>query len=108
MPSPEGDGLGEQTDGAGRVKVVADLSLPGHPDVFVIGDTALALDEYGKPFPGVAPVAKQQGQYVADLLMARARGNEMPPFRYRDFGAMATIGRKRAVAQIGRLKLSGF
>src|SRR6266536_1998095 len=100
--------LGAQADRAGRVKVVADLSLPGHPDVFVIGDTALALDENGKPFPGVAPVAKQQGQYVADLLMARARGNEMPPFRYRDFGAMATIGRKRAVAQIGRLKLSGF
>jgi len=108
MASPAGDWLGAQADRAGRVKVVADLSLPGHPDVFVIGDTALALDEYGKPFPGVAPVAKQQGQYVADLLMARARGNEMPPFRYRDFGAMATIGRKRAVAQIGRLKLSGF
>src|SRR6266700_1667043 len=108
MASPAGDWLGAQTDRAGRVKVVADLSLPGHPDVFVIGDTALALDEHGKPLPGVASVAKQQGQYVADLLMARARGNEMPPFRYRDFGAMATIGRKRAVAQIGRLKLSGF
>jgi len=108
MASQAGDWLGAQTDRAGRVKVVADLSLPGHPDVFVIGDTALALDENGKPLPGVAPVAKQQGQYVADLLTARARGNEMPPFRYRDFGAMATIGRKRAVAQIGRFKLSGF
>jgi NADH:quinone reductase (non-electrogenic) len=108
MASPAGDWLGAQTDRAGRVKVVADLSLPGHPDVFVIGDTALALDEHGKPLPGVAPVAKQQGKYVADLLMARARGNEMPPFRYRDFGAMATIGRKRAVAQIGRFKISGF
>jgi NADH:quinone reductase (non-electrogenic) len=108
MASPAGDWLGAQTDRAGRVKVVADLSLPGHPDVFVIGDTALALDEHGKPLPGVAPVAKQQGKYVADLLMARARGDEMPPFRYRDFGAMATIGRKRAVAQIGRFKLSGF
>jgi NADH dehydrogenase len=108
MASPAGDWLGAQTDRAGRVKVVADLSLSGHPDVFVIGDTALALDEHGKPLPGVAPVAKQQGQYVADLLMARARGNETPPFRYRDFGAMATIGRKRAVAQIGRFKISGF
>ena len=108
MASPAGDWLGAQTDRAGRVKVVADLSLPGHPDVFVIGDTALALDEHGKPLPGVASVAKQQGQYVADLLMARARGDEMPPFRYRDFGAMATIGRKRAVAQIGGFKLSGL
>src|SRR5712692_9719192 len=108
MASPAGDWLGAQTDRAGRVKVVADLSLPGHPDVFVIGDTALALDEHGKPLPGVASVAKQQGQYVADLLMARARGNDMPAFRYRDFGAMATIGRKCAVAQIGRFKLSGF
>jgi NADH dehydrogenase len=108
MASPAGDWLGAQTDRAGRVKVAADLSLPGHPDVFVVGDTALALGDDGKPLPGVAPVAKQQGKYVADLLMARARGNEMPPFRYRDFGAMATIGRKRAVVQIGRLKISGF
>ena len=90
------------------MKVAADLSLPGHPNVFVIGDTALALGEDGKPLPGVAPVAKQQGQYVADLLVARAQGNAMPPFRYRDFGAMATIGRKRAVAQIGGFKLSGL
>ncbi len=108
MASPAGNWLGAQTDRAGRVKVAADLSLPGHPNVFVIGDTALALDGHGKPLPGVAPVAKQQGKYVADLLMARARGNEMPPFRYRDFGAMATIGRKRAIAQIGRLKTSGL
>jgi NADH:ubiquinone reductase (H+-translocating) len=108
MASPAGNWLGVQTDRAGRVKVAADLSLPGHPDVFVIGDTALALDGHGKPLPGVAPVAKQQGKYVADLLMARARGNERLPFRYRDFGAMATIGRKRAIAQIGRLKTSGL
>jgi NADH:ubiquinone reductase (H+-translocating) len=108
MASPAGDWLGAQTDRAGRVKVAADLSLPGHPNVFVIGDTALALREDGKPLPGVAPVAKQQGQYVADLLVARAQGNAMPPFRYRDFGAMATIGRKRAVAQIGGFKLSGL
>ena len=108
MASPAGNWLGAQTDRAGRVKVAADLSVPGHPDVFVIGDTALALDEHGKPLPGVAPVAKQQGKYVADLLMARARGNEMLPFRYGDFGAMATIGRKRAIAQIGRLKTSGL
>jgi NADH:ubiquinone reductase (H+-translocating) len=108
MASPAGDWLGAQTDCAGRVKVAADLSVPDHPDVFVIGDSALALDEHGKPLPGVAPVAKQQGEYVAKLLIARARGREMSPFRYRDFGAMATIGRKRAVAQIGRFKINGF
>jgi hypothetical protein len=62
----------------------------------------------GKPLPGVAPVAKQQGQYVAALLKARLRGTVLPPFRYRDFGNMATIGRKRAVAQLGRVKLAGF
>jgi NADH dehydrogenase len=108
MASAAGNWLGAQTDRAGRVKVMADLSLPGHPDVFVIGDTALALDQDGKPLPGVAPVAKQQGKYVADLLLARARGRSAPPFRYRDFGAMATIGRKRAIAQIGGFKLHGF
>ena len=62
----------------------------------------------GNPLPGVAPVAKQQGQYVADLLMARAEGKTLPPFRYRDFGSLATIGRKRAVAQLGAFKLSGL
>ena len=108
MASPAGDWLDAQTDRAGRVKVAADLSVPGLPNVFVIGDTALALGEDGKPLPGVAPVAKQQGQHVAELLLARAQGNAMPPFRYRDFGAMATIGRKRAVAQIGRFRLSGL
>ena len=108
MASPAGNWLGAETDRAGRVKVAPDLSLPGQPDVFVIGDTALALDADGIALPGVAPVAKQQGKYVADLLSARARGKSAPPFRYRDFGAMATIGRKRAVAQIGPLKLRGF
>jgi NADH dehydrogenase len=108
MASPAGHWLEAQTDHAGRVKVAADLSVPGQPDIFVIGDTALVLDEKGKPLPGVAPVAKQQGKYVAGVLVARARGNSAPPFRYRDFGEMATIGRKRAIAQIGGLKLSGF
>ena len=108
MASPAGNWLGAETDRAGRVKVAPDLSLPGQPDVFVIGDTALALDAEGRALPGVAPVAKQQGKYVADLLSARARCKSAPPFRYRDFGAMATIGRKRAVAQIGPLKLRGF
>jgi NADH dehydrogenase len=72
-----------------------------------VGDVACALGAAGVPLPGVAPVAKQQGRYVAKLLMARIGGHTLPPFRYRDFGTMATIGRKRAVAQFGRLKLSG-
>jgi NADH dehydrogenase len=108
MASPAGDWLGTDMDRAGRVKVTPDLSVPGHPHIFVIGDTAHACGRDGLPLPGVAPVAKQQGQYVANLLAARAKGRMVPPFRYRDFGAMATIGRKRAVAQLGRLKLSGF
>jgi NADH dehydrogenase len=108
MASPAGDWLGADMDGAGRVKVAPDLSVPGHPHIFVIGDTANARGRDGQPLPGVALVAKQQGQYVAKLLAARASGKTAPAFCYRDFGAMATIGRKRAVAQLGRLKLSGF
>jgi NADH dehydrogenase len=68
----------------------------------------LQLDAGGKPLPGVAPVAKQQGEYMAKQLVARARGAELPPFRYRNFGALATIGRKHAVADFGRIRLSGF
>jgi NADH dehydrogenase len=106
--SPAAEWLGASADRAGRVKVAPDLSLPGHPDVFVLGDTALALDRQGRPLPGIAPVAKQQGKYVADLLLARAAGRQLPPFHYRDFGALATIGRKRAVAEFGRFKFTGF
>jgi NADH dehydrogenase len=106
--SPAAEWLGAEHDRAGRVKVAADLSVPRHPDIFVIGDAALVLDADGKPVPGVAPVAKQQGQYVAKLLIARSRAQTLPPFHYRDFGTLATIGRKRAVVQMGRLKLTGF
>ncbi len=106
--SPAAEWLAVESDRAGRVKVEADLSVPGHPDIFVIGDAALAIGADGKPLPGVAPVAKQQGQYVAKVLMARAEGKSLPPFRYRDFGSLATIGRKRAVAQLGVFKISGL
>jgi NADH dehydrogenase len=88
--------------------VAPDLSAPGHPDVFVIGDTAALNDANGNPLPGVAPVAKQQGQYLAKLLLARQAGKTLPPFRYRDYGILATIGRKRAVIQMGRFRLTGF
>ncbi len=106
--SPAAEWLAAEHDHAGRVKVMADLSVPGHPDIFVIGDAAAAFGSDGKPLPGVAPVAKQQGRYVADLLIARLEGKKLPAFRYRDFGTLATIGRKRAVAQLGKLKISGL
>jgi NADH dehydrogenase len=108
MASRAGQWLGAETDRAGRVKVCADLTLPGNPDIFVIGDVACVLGADGKPLAGVAPVAKQEGQYVAALVKARLRGKTVPPFQYRDFGSLATIGRKRAVAQLGRLKLTGL
>ena len=108
MASPAGEWLGVETDQAGRVKVAADLSVPHHPNIFVIGDAAQALGLDGKLLPGVAPVAKQQGRYVAELLIGRARGRSTGPFRYRDYGSLATIGRKRAVAQFRRLQLTGF
>jgi NADH dehydrogenase len=106
--SPAARWLGVASDRAGRVEVEPDLSVKGVPDVFVLGDTAVVLDKEGKPLPGVAPVAKQQGQYLARLLKARAAGRAMPPFRYRDFGSLATIGRKRAIFQRGRIKLTGL
>jgi NADH dehydrogenase len=108
MASPAGRWLGAETDRAGRVKVRADLSVPGHPDVFVIGDTAAVNDENGAQLPGVAPVAKQQGQYVAQALIARHEGRTVQAFRYRDYGTLATVGRSRAVAQFGKLKVSGL
>jgi NADH dehydrogenase len=82
--------------------------LPGHPEVFVLGDMALFLHQTGKPLPGVAPVAMQQGKYVADLIQRRLAGKQCSPFRYRDRGSMATIGRGRAVADLGWMRLSGL
>jgi NADH dehydrogenase len=106
--SPVAEWLGAESDRAGRLKVKADLSVPGHSNIFVIGDAAAVTGRDGKPLPGVASVAKQQGAYVANLLAARAHGRTLPPFRYRDFGSMATIGRKHAVAQIGAFEASGL
>ena len=106
--SRAGRWLDAEMDRAGRVRIRPDLSVPGHPDVFVIGDTALVQDARGNPLPRVAPVAKQQGVYVAKLIESRLAGRDLPPFRYRDFGSLATIGRKSAVMQLGRLRLSGY
>jgi len=108
IASPAGRWLGAEIDRAGRVKVRADLSVPGHPEVFVIGDTAALTGANGAMLPGVAPVAKQQGQYVARALVALHQGRPPVVFCYRDFGSLATIGRSRAVAQFGKLRLSGF
>jgi NADH dehydrogenase len=102
------DATGAALDRAGRVTVQPDLSLPGHPEVFAIGDMANYPHQTGKPLPGVAPVAMQQGAHVADLIQRRLRGAESIPFVYRDRGNLATIGRAAAVADLGWLRLSGF
>ena len=100
--------VGAETDRAGRVIVQPDLSVPGHPEILVIGDLANYSHQDSKPLPGVAPVAMQQGRYVAQLVRARLEGRTLPPFRYRDKGSLATIGRAEAVADFGKLRFSGF
>ena len=107
--SPLGKRLGAPVDRAGRVQVTADLSLPDHPEVFVVGDLASVSRPDGQPVPGVAPAAKQMGRHAAETILARQHGDRTPkPFRYRDDGSLATIGRMAAVAQFGRVKLSGL
>ncbi len=115
VASPAGRWLHTDTDRVGRVIVEPNLSLPGHANVFVIGDTALVKDEEGKPLPGVAPVAMQEGVYVANLISNRIKAAQQKktppvenPFRYRNKGNLATIGRSSAIADIGKFKLSGF
>jgi NADH:ubiquinone reductase (H+-translocating) len=99
--------FGAETDRAGRLLVGPDLALPGRPEVFVIGDMALSVQD-GRPLPGVAPVAMQQGRYAARVIADRLGGEPSKPFRYRDRGSMATIGRSAAVVQLGRLRLWGL
>ena len=101
---------GAEADRAGRVTVEPDLTLPGHPEVFAVGDMVRVRDASGEPvaLPGVAPVAMQQGRFAAKTVHARLRSRPTPPFRYRDKGNLATIGRAAAVADIKGLKLSGF
>lgn len=109
IASPAAQWLGIESDRAGRVKVGPDLSLPGYPEIFVIGDTAAVLDPNGRPVPGIAPAAKQMGRYVGKRIAARLAGHvEGKPFRYRHFGDLATIGRRAAVVTFGRLQLKGF
>ena len=106
--SPVARTLGVPLDRAGRVQVEPDLSVPGHPDAFVVGDLAAMTDAKGRPLPGVAPVAIQQGRWAARNIARRLTGQPTQPFRYKDRGNMATIGRNSAVADIRGLKLSGF
>src|SRR4029079_19745720 len=108
VASPAAQWLGAEHDRAGRVIVRPDLSVPGHPDMFVIGDSAEVRDKAGQLVPGVAPAAKQMGVYVGRLIAARVAGKSLPAFRYRHLGDLATIGRRAAVVKFGRLHLTGF
>lgn len=105
--SPLGRALGTPVDRAGRVSVLPDLSLPGHPEVFVIGDLAELRDKNGKMLPGVAPVAIQEGKAVARTIARDLKGEPRKEFHYFDKGSLATIGRSAAVAELGRIHISG-
>jgi NADH dehydrogenase len=106
--SPLLTSLGLPQDGSGRIKVQPDLTIPGDPWIFVIGDAAHCADPNGNPLPGIAPVAVQQGRYVARLISQETAPDQRRPFVYADRGMLATIGRAQAVAQIGLLRLSGL
>jgi NADH dehydrogenase len=103
-----GQAAGFDVDRQGRVNVESDLSVHGHPNVFVAGDQACFLHQTGKPLPGTAPVAMQQGQYLARTIRLELKGHPRKPFHFIDKGQMATIGRSRAIVEVGRFKLSGF
>jgi NADH dehydrogenase len=108
VASPAASWLGAAHDRAGRVLVRPDLSVPDHPEVFVIGDAAAVHGDDGGPVPGVAPAAKQMGNYVGRLIAARLAGESLPAFRYRNLGELPTIGRRAAVVKFGRVHLKGL
>ena len=99
---------GAPIDNAGRVIVERDLTVPGHPEIHVIGDLASFSHQTGKPLPGVAPVAMQQGRYVARVILDQLRGASIRQFHYFNKGNLATVGRNKAVADFGRVRLAGF
>jgi NADH dehydrogenase len=106
--SPAAEWLNAPADRAGRVMVNPDLTVPGHPEIFAIGDTVTVAGPDGHPVPGIAPAAKQQGRYVADVIKARLRGDAVTaPFRYVHAGSLAQIGKRLAVIDFGRIKLRG-
>jgi NADH dehydrogenase len=106
--SPARQWFAAEHDRAGRVIVGPDLSLPGQQNIFVIGDTASVRGAGGDPVPGLAPAAKQMGNYVGKLIAARIAGRSLPPFHYRNQGILATIGRRAAVVELGPIRLKGF
>ena len=106
--SPAAQWISAERDRGGRVVVRPDLSLHGFSDIFVIGDTASVKDASGRPVPGLASAAKQMGKYVGKLIAARVAGRSLPPFRYRNEGSLATIGRRAAVVELGPVQLKGF
>jgi NADH dehydrogenase len=107
-PSPAGKWLNAETDRAGRVRVFSDLTVQNHPEIFVVGNTA-SLDQDGKPLPGVAQVAMQQGRYAGNLIRQRVSGRPLPgPFHYSDKGNLAMVGKDFAILESGRVRLSGF
>ena len=105
--SPAAEWLGAPADRAGRVQVQPDLTVPGHPEIFAIGDTVTLAAWDGKPVPGIAPAAKQEGRYVAALIKARLAGRALPPFSYKHAGSLAQIGKRLAVIDFGRIRLRG-
>lgn len=107
--SPAADWLGVPADHANRVKAKPDLSAPGHPEIFVIGDTVSVDGWHGKPVPGIAPAAKQQGHHVATTIKLRLRGDSAPrPFRYKHAGSLATIGKRSAIIDFGWIRIRGW
>jgi NADH dehydrogenase len=99
--------LDAPADRAYRVQVEPDLTVPGHSDIFAVGDTVTIADTDGNPVPGIAPAAKQQGRYVAALIKARLNGKTLPPFRYKHAGSLAQIGKRKAIIDFGWIKLRG-
>ncbi len=99
--------LGAPADRAGRLQVAPDLTVPGHPEIFAIGDTVTISAWNGQPVPGIAPAAKQEGRYVAEVIKARLQGRSLPPFRYSHSGSLAQIGKRLAVIDFGWIKLRG-
>lgn len=108
VASPAASWLATEHDSVGRVIIRPDLSLPDHDNIFVIGDTASVRDSSGRAVPGLAPAAKQMGHYVGRLISARLAGRSLAPFRYRDLGTLATIGRRAAIVELGPIQLRGF
>ncbi len=109
VASPAAQWIDAEHDRAGRINVKPDLSVPGRPEIFAVGDTATVIEADGRPVPGIAPAAKQMGRYVGTVIAARVQGRTAPgPFAYHHVGDLATIGRKAAVVKLGHLQLTGF